>query len=322
MPTDYTVDDPLDHATLATLVATSLKIPLPYFVKRIGLGSTNLIYQVGTANGPVILKISHRADRIKAGILNKELEMIKRFRHEDLPIAIPSVLWQGKTTENYPAAILSHLDGEPIGTLIKQKPKLTAAFERLGQFNAALNLVTYNTIDEFEAGRPNFNNFADCVNYWLADWQPLLMVADSNHISQQALTTAQQAIRKRLSAFDDSYFSFVHSDLSGENVLGQIINGQLVLSGVCDFETVQTGPPEYDLGSAWNNYFIYYPELEAPFMAGYESVITPHPKQRDRLIACSLFRALRYIKRSVKYHETHYYDHDRQFLEAWLERAD
>ena len=376
MPTDYTVDDPLDPAELATLVSAALPQTQVTGIERAGQGSTNLIYRIQTKQSPLILKISHRPDRIAGQILAKEARMLRElngavaelaFGSEigsfetvnffsvsclsglisrealrsfwpneaisgrnairlqslnapDLGIPIPQILWEGTTVQNQPAIILSHLSGTPIRALLDAGIAAEDAMITLGRFNATLNDRHHPKIDEFEVGRPQFARFDQCVNYWLKHWQPLLDAATSTHVSRAQLDAARDRIRQALPFFDDQEWSYVHADLSAENVLGEVRNNQVVLTGVCDFETVQTGPAEYDLASAWNNYFVHYPDLEAPFMTGYRAIRSLHPQWQQRLAAASLFRALRYIKRSVKYQEVHYYDHDRQFLEAWLNR--
>jgi len=113
---------------------------------------------------------------------------------------------------------------------------------------------------------------------------------------------------------------YVHADISFENLHGRVENNKLILTGLCDFENVQTAPPEYDFATIDDGLFLFYPQMETPFFKSYRQ-IRPLPQNFERrLIAVNLFRALRYIKRSVKYNETHYFAHDRQYLEKWLNK--
>ena len=323
MPSQYKMADPVARSSVNEVLTRALPNVEPNRIRHIRHGSGNAVYQVvsGDNTPTYALKVCYRPDRISGGILAKEAQVLRRFSNESWSIQIPAIHWEGETVEGYPAVLMDWLPGMVLRDLLKRNPDTNDAMRQLGRFNAELHKQGEATIDEFEVGRPQFSSFRDCVEHWLEEWRPLHEQALPEHISQAALEQARTAILSRLDFFDDQAWAYNHGDLSAENVLGKIHRGKLVLTGVCDFETAQTGPPEYDLGNASNGFFIFYPELEAPFYEGYTAIRALHSQFNDRMIACALFRSLRYIKRSVKYKEVHYYDHDRQFLETWLERA-
>src|SRR3990167_8613883 len=92
---------PIDE--LRTLLAAALRGVEIGEINRIGIGSTNFVYRVDTDSGSYILKVAYRPDRIKAGILEKEVKILKIFSEYKWPIPIPTVVWSGTTIRGYPA---------------------------------------------------------------------------------------------------------------------------------------------------------------------------------------------------------------------------
>lgn len=281
-------------------------------------GSTNTIFRIKTNKKNYILKISHREDRNKGKVLEKEARILNEHWEQNYAIPIPKVLWQGQTKKGWPAILLSALEGERIEDLIKSGIDTKMAAKNLGRFVAQWHKNKHPEIDEFEIGRNTFPDFNTYACYWLKEWKPLCLKA--THIKQEDIETAYNFIYKNLSLFKEKKFSYIHGDISKENLLGKVKNRKLILTGLCDFENVQTGPIEYDIATIHDAVFLFYPEMEELFLKGYQEISHLPKNFIKRLKTISLFRALRYIKRSVKYNETHYFDHDRKYFESWLKK--
>ena len=281
-------------------------------------GSTNLIFQANTNEGEIILKIAYREDRIKEGTLEKEAKILKQFERVNWEIPIPKILWHGRTKDGLPAHIQTALKGTRIEDLLTPEIDATKAAGTLGKFVAHMHGFTEKNINEFERGRKTFPNFRDFAEHRLNEWRPLCLTA--THIPIRQIENAYDYIRKNLHFFTEKKWSYQHADISKENLLGEIRDNTLFLTGLCDFENVQTGPIEYDIATTDDAIFLFYPYLESPFLKGYESVRAFPQNFEIRLKVVNLFRALRYIKRSVKYNEVHYYEHDQKYFTKWLEK--
>jgi len=281
-------------------------------------GSTNAIFNVSTDKGNYILKISHRKDRNIGKVLEKEARILVEHRGENYSIPLPELLWQGKTKRGWPAILLSKLEGERIEDLIKPGIDTKKAAINLGRFLAEWHKNTHHEINEFETGRDPFPNFDTYARYWLEQWRPLCLQA--THVKEQDIRTAYEFIYKNLDLFKETSWPYIHCDISNQNLLGKTEGGELILTGLCDFENVQTGPVEYDIATIHDGVFLFYPEMEAPFLEGYQEISSLPENFSLRLKVINLFRALRYIKRSVKYNETHYFNHDRKYFETWINK--
>lgn len=281
-------------------------------------GSTNAIFRFKTDTEDYILKVSYRDDRNKGKVLEKEARILSEHKERGYAIPLPELLWQGKTKKGWPVILISSLPGERIEDLIKPGIDTREAARKLGQFLAAWHKNQHHEIDEFETGRPPYPDFNSYARHWLEEWKPLCLQA--THVKQEDIQTAYNFVYDNLRLFQEKYWSFIQGDISNQNLLGKVENGKLVLTGLCDFENVQTGPMEYDIATIHDGVFLFYPEMEEPFLQGYRE-ISPLPENfKLRLKAVNLFRSLRYIKRSVKYNETHYFDHDKQYLENCLNK--
>ena len=285
-------------------------------VESIVRGSTNLLYKTKTDQGNVIIKISHRPDRIEQGILKKEIEFLNTYSQKDWGIPIPKIIWEGTSPHGYPAFIQTELTGKRVEDIISDDVDSTTAAFTLGKFLAQLHQNTAKHINEFEKGRDIFPDFSSYAHYWLKDWEELCSQAP--HVRQGQIQEAYAFIKNNLHHFSEKDWPYVHADISKENLLGEVVDGKLVLTGLCDFENMQTAPMEYDIATIDDGIFLFYPHLEQPFLEGYQT-ITPLPQNyMERLKVVNLFRALRYIKRTVKYNEVHYYNHDKVYFEKWL----
>lgn len=279
-------------------------------------GSTNIIYRVQTKQGNFVLKISHRPDRNAGGVLQKEARILKEHWQSGYAIPIPQVIWEGQTSRGWPAILLNELAGTRIEDIIQSNTDTTQAAIELGRFTAQWHQNLHHEINEFETDRSAFPDFASYARHWLLEWTPLL--SQATHVQQKDVAKAREFIVDNLHLFTEQHWPFVHADISKQNLLGKIENNSLVLTGLCDFETVQTAPMEYDIATLHDTVFLFYPDWEVPFLEGYRS-IAPLPKNfLECLKVVNLFRSLRYIKRTVKYNETHYFDHDRQYFEHAL----
>lgn len=283
---------------------------------RIARGSTNEVYFVRGKLENCIIKIANRPDRIKGKVLGKEAKMLKFLERKDWPIPIPQILWEGKTSGGYPVIIETALAGECVEDIVHPGIDVHAAAATLGRCIATLHGYAADTIDEFEVGRNAYTNFPTYARASVAAWQPLLEKID--FIPSVRIEEAGRMIEERLLLFGESSFVYVHADISKENLLGMVQGNILTLTGLCDFETVQTAPPEYDFATIENGIFLMYSDWEKPFYEGYQSLRRLHAAHIERLRAMRLFRALRYIKRTHKYRETQYMAYARRFLEKAL----
>ena len=111
MPSVYTPDDPLSPDQIASYVAAAIPGAVVDGASRIGKGSTNLVYSITTTEYPLILKVAHRPDRIAAGILEKEVRMLRMLRGHVSAIPIPEVLYSGTYENGWPAFVMSGLRG-------------------------------------------------------------------------------------------------------------------------------------------------------------------------------------------------------------------
>lgn len=314
----YLIKNPVPDEEIQFLLSQAFPGKTLKAVNRIRRGSTNLVFDVLVDDREYILKIAHRPDRIRQGVLLKEAKILKKFENQSFPITMPKIFWTGSTLNNMPALVESKLSDKRVEDIIHHNLDIDTAAETLGKFVAELHKHAENKILEFENGRPEFPDFQSFVRYWLLKWRPLCEKA--THIAQEQITQAYQTIEASLSLFSEKSWPYVHADISFENLHGKVENNQLILTGLCDFENVQTAPPEYDFATIDDGLFLFYPQMETPFFKSYRQ-IRPLPQNfKARLIAVNLFRALRYIKRSVKYNETHYFAHDRQYLEKWLNK--
>lgn len=316
---NYLIENPLADEEIGLTLKTALPDDSSITFKRIERGSTNLLFAVTASTRECVLKISHRPDRIAKGTLDKEAKILQKLDAYDFALPIPKILWHGRTPGGLPALLENKLSGERAEILLDPNVKLDLdnAARRLGKFIAELHEIKSKEISEFEQSTPVFPNFPAMVHYWLPRWQPLLEKA--THASQAQIGNAIKIIEKLLPLFSDVEFPFVHADVNFENLHGKTENGQLLLTGLCDFENVQTAPPEYDFATIDDNLFLFRPQMEKPFYESYSLTQPLPPYFHKRLRAACLFRALRFIKRSVAYNELHYFKHDRQFLEKWLE---
>lgn len=283
-----------------------------------GQGSSNLVYKVVCDNNSYIAKIAYRPDRIKAGVIEKEEKMLKLFGRQPLPIPIPGFVWSGRASSGLPALIETYLAGEHAEKLLPQLQDRADLARTLGRFAAELHGNFENFISEFKIDRPNHPNFADYATAMLKKWKVSLLKAQ--HVSQADISKAYQVIIAALPLFTENHWPYVHADLSQENLFGKLENGKLKLTGLCDFENVMTAPPEYEFATLDDTFFLFYPEMERPFYESYAGC-RPLPENFEkRLRAVNLLRALRYIRRSVEYRETHYFEHDLKFFKRWIDR--
>ena len=283
-------------------------------------GSTNIIFHVKTFNNNYILKISHRDDRNKGKVLEKEAKILSEHQQQkNYTIPVPKLLWQGQTEKGWPAILISFLEGERIEDLIKPGINVKNAAKNLGRFLAQWHKNKHPEINEFETGRSSFPDFNTYARHWLKELEPLCLKA--THIKQKDIRIAYNFIYEHLHLFKEKRWPFIQGDITNQNLLGKIKNGKLILTGLCDFENVQTGPMEYDIATIHDGIFLFYPEMEKPFLEGYREISPTSKNFKKRLKAVNLFRALRYIKRSVKYNEIHYFNHDRKYFKSWLKKS-
>ncbi len=306
----------LKVASLLTEKAGILRIT---DIEGIVRGSTNLVFKIFTEKENYFLKISHRPDRNQGSILEKEARILRATETNNYGIPIPKIIWQGTTQEGWPAILETALEGERIEDIISSTIETGPAAEQLGIFTAKWHENKHHEIDEFETGRPSFPNFTSYATHWLEDWKPLCERAP--HIELKDVQTAYKHILTNLHLFSDTEWSYVHADISKQNVLGKVEDNTLILTGVCDFENFQTGPLEYEFATIDDGIFLFYPEWEKPFKVGYETISKLPQNFTERYKIINLFRALRYIKRSVKYNETHYFEHDAKYFSKWLPKA-
>lgn len=318
MKKQYQPDDPLQVEEVRQILSQAFPGKTLKAVNRIRRGSTNLVYTALLDDGECVLKIAHRPDRIKQGILFKEAEILTKLEKISFPLAIPKILWTGSTQKDMPALIESKLPDMRVEDIIHRGLDTNSAAETLGRFVAELHKHTENRIDEFENGRRGFPDFRSFAEHRLSEWRALCEKAA--HVTQKQIQTAYAIVESSLPLFSEKQWPYAHADISFENLHGKIENGKLIFTGLCDFENVQTAPPEYDFATIDDGLFLFYPRMEKPFFAGYEKILPLPENFERRLIAVNLFRALRYIKRSVAYNETHYFAHDRQYLEKWLKK--
>jgi Ser/Thr protein kinase RdoA (MazF antagonist) len=320
MPSEYTPDDPLKSEEVLAFVKEALPDCPARSAERIGQGSTNLVYRIDCADGTkIIAKIAHRPDRRDAGILEKEARFLKELVDlESHGVHIPRILWEGKTSDGWPALIETHLSGLPMENLITPDISLENAGRQIGILVASLHTKRHHEVNEFEHGRQPMKTFPEYARYWLEQWRPLCEQA--TYVQPGHVHRAFEKVYAGLDDFDDMDWAYVHGDVSKENLLGELENGTLRITGLCDFENIQTGPAEYDIATIYNGLFLFHPEMQQPFFKGYTSILPLHSKFNQRFVTTNLFRALRYMKRTVKYNETHYFDHDREYLEAWIDK--
>ena len=318
MTTDYVPDNPIPTDELLPLGAEALSGREIKGIERIGRGSTNLVYRIKTSDGDFILKIAHRADRIKAGILEKEVYILKMMGQYSWPVSVPILIWFGRTKHDFPAFIENAFPGDALEKIVNQDTNVKEAGYKLGQFVGQLHGLTHDSIDEFETNRRPFPDFSSYARYWMEEWRPLCESAP--HIALADIKKAYQRIEVGLKYFQNDRPVYVNADLGKENLIGVVENNKLELSGVCDFENTQTGPPEYDIATLENYLFLDYPAFEKPFFEGYQSIRALPANFEERFVVVNLFRGLRYIKRVVKYDEKHFYDVNRRFLGKWLNK--
>lgn len=281
-----------------------------------GHGSTNLVYKVGCEKNSYIAKIAYRHDRLPAKPLEKEVKMLDLFAQKQLSIPLPRVIWSGQTLSGLPAMVETFLPGEHVEKLLPEIKDIRVLARALGKFCAELHQTAKTYISEFKADRPDYPDFASFVREMLAKWEPAL--AQAGHIPQTDIVKARAVVRESLPLFTEKDWPYVHADISQENLFGKIADGDIALTGLCDFENVMTAPPEYEFATIDDTFFVFYPEMEKPFYEAYAQTKPLPTNFGARLRAVSLFRALRYIRRSVEYHETHYFEHDLKFFKRWI----
>ncbi|MCL5435898.1 MAG: phosphotransferase [Patescibacteria group bacterium] len=319
MPTRNYTPPGIKRAELEEIFRRALPDETIVTAEIAGHGSTNLVYKVACGKNFYILKIAYQPSRLPAKSIEKEVSLLQRFAGQNLALPIPQIIWSGFTPNGLPALVETFIFGEHLENLLPNASNRTEIAQILGKFTAEFHQSTEPYISEFKADRPDFPSFAEYTASMLKKWEPNLRKA--RHIPQTDISKACRTVSVSLPFFAETRWPYVHADISQENLFGKLENGKIELTGLCDFENVMTAPPEYEFATLSDTIFIFYPEMEQPFYESYARC-RPLPNNFEkRLRAVNLFRALRYIRRSVEYNETHYFEHDLKFLNRWIKKT-
>ncbi len=318
-PLDYLVPDVVSHDEKERVVRSAFPNAKEVRIEQMPLGCTNATYRATVDDTSYVMRIAYRPERIAGRILEKEADMLRMLERVDLKFSVPKVLWSGYTQQGLPVMIETYLPGTTLRVLLEESPaQIGDAAHTLGRFMAALHSgLRHTAVEEFESGRPAFPDFPSYARFYLAEWRPLCERV--TYASREEIDRAYEIIEQGMGQFPEREFPYVHMDASIENLLGERVGDSVRLTGICDFENMQTGPAEMDLVTLQDTVFMFYPQMEQPFWEGYLKERVLPPNHAARYQAVGLFRILRYIKRTVKYQENHFAEVNSKRLRRWLD---
>ncbi len=274
-------------------------------------GATNEVWRVDTGRQPLIVKLSPRPDRIARGTLVKEAQMLRRFG-ERLTI-IPTLLASGATEAGIPYLVETVLPGEHFDSLL---PTLALAdrvqfAEQLGTLLAAIHTEMHPTIDDFEPNSQLVRSVHEKFRQTTPAWFDI--VERSQYVPAPILNRAREQLTGAAQLFTDDQFVLNHGDFDPDNLL--VARGKIV--GLVDFENVRAAPREYDLASLEHTLFHRYPEMRTRLLATYAAVHPLSSTFAQRLRLFRIYRALRYLRRSISYNHPEFLQEDlEQFTAA------
>lgn len=229
---------------------------------------SNQVYRVEGPGGPVILKLLKSASKWWADRFVPPL-----LADKDLPV--PDVLGAGQVGEDY-WITFSLLPGVNLEDVIDRAPPDT--FCEAGRLLARLHTITFPTY-----GRPGPDGLFETYTDWAGHFRARLERFLAHPLVVPYLSPAErQACRDFFDRHEETlrggHPCVVHRDYRPGNLLVDPVT--YAITGLLDFEAVQSGDPGVDFAKVESEFFRQRPDARPHFHAGYASVRSlPDPRE-------------------------------------------
>jgi len=263
-------------------------------------GRINFVYNVGISNPTKSLILKLNAFPQYDWRLEKEKYVTRLItEHTDVPVPTIYLVDNTKDTFSTQYSLMSKIDGVDLESLLPNidKSRKNELMEKAGECLGKMNSIKFNrfgsirgdsVVDGEENLEEHYRKFSEKTFSRISGMEEAKGLIDN----------AKDFIERNIKLMQiPAEPCLIHYDYRPENIM--IKNGEL--SGILDFEACRSSHNELDFVQVEETIFTPYPELEKPFLNGYQkhSSISPSPEfeKRQKLYQLQFYLSLVFFER-------------------------